>query len=531
MEKREYWVAKASEWPDEHKEEVKAGDTTVLLIRHEGVFYALYPKCTHYGAPLVKGALNGNRLVCPWHHACFDVHSGINLEAPGLDGLPTYKVVVRDDDVHVYIPEGELPDRKPNPLTLRDPNSKDVYAIVGGGVAAQYAAEGMREAGYRGRIIMITAESEAPYDRTNVSKMYLQGEAPEEQMYLRKADFYEKYGIELLKNHCVKSLDPFARRIDFDNGGQLTYDKALLCTGGEACNLRLEGIDKPNVFLLRSLSDSRQLRDAATEGTRVVIVGGSFIGLEGAMSLRKRGCDVTVVTPDITPFQKIWGQEVGKRIQQWHEEAGVKFRLERKVMKLHGDDKVNEVVLDNGDTLPADLVLVGIGVKPALDFLRGVEREKDGGVKVDSFLRITNTLYAAGDIAYVPFGPGHCRIEHWKVAGQQGRIAGKNMAGAGQLYDTVPFFWTNQQGRSLRYVGYVEDYDDVLISGSLQEDKFLAYYIKYNQIKAVLGLGHDADIAAIQELMYNGSMPGPEALEEVESWENYLKQSAVLVPR
>ncbi len=411
---------------DGELKEVRVGDTDVLLARADGQYYALHPKCSHYQGPLAKGLLNGNRLVCPWHNACFDIRTGHRLEAPALNGLPTHEVRIENDQVYVRLTTDK--ESLENPLATLDEENTQTYVIIGSGGAGAFAAEGMREGGFTGKIIMLSQSQEGPYDRPNCSKDYLQGKAPDEWMPLRTDDFYQDYGIEIRTEQHVVSLNPTGKRIELASGETIQYDQALICSGGKPNKLPTPGADLDGIYMLRTLHDSQTLRDLGQQGKRIVIVGSSFIGLEGAMSLRKLGSEVDVVGLENVPFEKILGEKIGRIMQGWHEQAGIRFHLGRKVERFDGEGTVNAVVLDNGERIPADFVLLGLGVKPRTDYLNGISLEKDGGVRTDEFLSIADGLYAAGDIAHYPMPDGLQRIEHWKVAGQQGHIAGINMA-------------------------------------------------------------------------------------------------------
>ncbi|QJD81247.1 FAD-dependent oxidoreductase [Spirosoma rhododendri] len=511
---------------DGELKDVRVGDTDVLLARVDGQYYALHPKCTHYQAPLSKGLLNGNRLVCPWHNACFDVRSGHRLEAPALNGLPTHEVRIEGDQVMVRLTTDK--ESLENPMSTPDPANNTTCVIVGSGGAGAFAAEAMREGGFTGNILMLTSSSQAPYDRPNCSKDYLQGKAPDEWMPLRTPDFYADYGIEIRTGQQVTRLDPQKKEIELSAGeGQpterITYDKALICSGGKPNKLPVPGADLNGVHVLRSLHDSQQLRDLGQQGKRIVIVGSSFIGLEAAMSLRKLGSEVDVVGMEAIPFEKILGGRVGKVIQGWHEKEGVRFHLGRKVGTIEGTDTVEAVVLDNGDRLPTDAILLGLGVKPNVDFIAGIDREEDGSLRTDKQLQIADGLYVAGDVATYPTADGSQRIEHWKVAGQQGYTAGMNIAGQEMTYQEVPFFWSNQQGKRINYVGHAEKIDDVIYDGNPeQDDNFLAFYVQGGEVKAVAGLKRDTDIIAIRELMQYGQLPAVDKIRKGVDWKAEL---------
>lgn len=493
----------------------------IVLAKIDGEFYAVYGKCTHYGAPLGDGALNGDRLVCPWHHACFDMKTGKHLEAPGIDGLPTYEVTTEGDSVFVTIPE-DISDRIPNDMSKADSANPETYVVLGGGAAGAYAVEGMREAGFTGKVIMVSRENELPYDRPNCSKDYLADEAPEEWMPLRDGNFYKEHDIELSFGREVKAVDVEAQNITFQNGDKLDFDKLLVCTGGAPRKLAIPGNNLANIHTLRSLADSRNIRNVGKQAKKAVVIGSSFIGMEGAQSLQQLGCEVTVVAPEEVPFANVFGDKIGKKIQQWHEDAGITFKLGRTAQRFDGDQKVRKVILDNNEEIKADLVLAGIGVEPATQLLKDMELAADGGIPVDEYLAASEHLYAAGDVARYPYDGSTARIEHWKVAAQQGRIAGMNMAGKQQAYNAVPFFWTVQQKQPMQYVGHVRDFDDIIFDGDPDGDQFIAFYTKNNEPKAALGMGRDKDMVIVQELMHNEQMPGVAEIKAGVNWQQLL---------
>lgn len=493
--------------------QVTVGDTDVLLARVDGRYHAVYGHCTHYGAPLADGALSGDLVVCPWHHACFRLPTGDHVEPPGLDALPRFEAWEEDGHVVVRVPEEVSPMRTPE-MARRDPADDRTFVVLGAGSAGAYAVEAARMAGFEGRLVMITKEPHPPYDRPNCSKAYLAGEAEEAWMFLRTPDFYEERDIELVTERSVAEVDAAEKTLTFADGTTVEYDALLLCTGGRPRTLPLPGADLEGIHTLRSYDDSRMLRDAAREAERAVVVGASFIGMEVAQSFRTLGTSVTVVAPEEIPFEHVLGDRIGRAIQALHENHDVAFQLGRTVDRFEGDGAVRRVVLDDGTTLDADLVVVGVGVRPATDFVQGVERVGDGAIVVDEYLQAGDGLYAAGDIALFPdWRTGApVRIEHWRLAAQHGRLAGRNMAGDRRTYRDVPFFWTRHFGTSFQYMGHAATWDEVIYDGDPADLSFIAYFVEDDAVRAVAGAGRGREMAAIQHLMRQRRMPAPDAL-------------------
>lgn len=502
-------VAKINEFADGQMKQVSANGAEVLLARVGGEFHAVGAYCTHYGAPLAKGALSGDRVVCPWHHACFNVTTGDLQEPPAFDALPCYEVKVENDQVIVRVPEGG-PDRRTPGMSKRDARDERLFVLVGGGAAGYAAAQTLRADGFTGRLVLITRENRLPYDRPNLSKEYLQGNAEPAWLPLRPEDFFAEHDIEVVKGKEIELIDASKKSINFADGRSLLCDAVLVATGAEPRKLPFQLESQENVFLLRSYDDSDAIIAAAEKGKRAVVIGASFIGMEVASSLTARGCDVTVVAPDAVPFQRILGAKIGRALQDLHVEHGVKFKLGASVAGFTGAKKVDAVTLQNGERLDADLIVVGVGVKPATSLLKGVTLHRDGGVFVDEHMRAADGVYAAGDIAcfpYPPLGGERLRIEHWRTAMQQGRIAAHNMAGKEVSYDGVPFFWSRQFDVGLLYVGHVNQWDEILYQGDVSARNFLAFYAKDSRVLAVAGMNRHRELAAIEELMRLDRMP------------------------
>ena len=485
-------------------------DNEILLARVEDGFFATAAHCTHYGAPLEKGILNGERVVCPWHNACFGMKTGKLEEPPALDALPHFPVKIEGKDLVVQLP-AEIPSQCTPQMAKYNPEADTrTFVILGAGAAGSAAAETLRQAGFEGRVIMLTREDILPYDRTALSKKYLQNDSAKDSLVLRSWEFYSEWDIEVYCHKSVAKVEAANKTIIFEDNTTLEYDALLVATGSKPRNLKVPGANLDNIFTLRQPEDADKIIAAAENAKTAVVVGSSFIGMEAASSLRERDIEVTVVAPGTVPFEKILGGDIGATFRKLHEANGVSFRMGTKVKQFEGNGKVEVAVLENGESLNADLVIVGIGVEPVTEFLQGVElNEKDNSVNVDEYLQAADNIYAAGDIARFPYAAtGEAtRIEHWRLAQQHGRIAARNMMGEKIKFASIPFFWSGQFDVKLRYAGHAENWDDIIIQGNLDEQEFLAFYVKNNQVLAVAGSQHDKDITAITELMRLKQMP------------------------
>jgi NADPH-dependent 2,4-dienoyl-CoA reductase/sulfur reductase-like enzyme/nitrite reductase/ring-hydroxylating ferredoxin subunit len=511
---KKFPVAHIDDLQDGDMKQVEIGGLKILLTRLDGTFFAIGGECSHYGGPLAEGVLSGMHVTCPWHQARFHIKTGELTTPPALDSMARFETTVERDQVLVILPDNAT-GTIPPAMVKRDAQADSrVFVILGGGAAGNAAAQKLRQVAYRGRILLISQESRVPYDRTALSKDFLSGDMEADSLPLRNDDFYKEADIELLLGKRVSQINTSSKTIIFGYDDTLTYDALLVATGGKPMELGVPGAELENVFTLRTPEDAGRIMDAAKQSSEVVVVGTSFIGMETAASLKKRGLAVTVVGPGSVPFEKTLGPEVGGMLQQIHEENGVSFRLGRKVSSIEGEGRVKEVVLDNGDRLPAGLVLVGIGVRPATDFLHGVPINPDGSVTVDKYLSLGNDLYAAGDIARFPYWPTNelIRIEHWQLAELHGFTAAANMSGQQEEFRGVPFFWTVQFDTFLYYVGHVHAWDEIVWHGKVQDRNFVAFYVKNGRVQAAAGCGFDHGMAYITELMRVEQMPSPAEL-------------------
>lgn len=459
---------------------------TVLLARRGDEVFAVGATCTHYHAPLAEGLLDGGSIRCPWHHACFDLQTGEALRPPALASLATYEVVRRDG--RIYVGAGQVPQRERRTPT----RSPAQVVIVGGGAAGDMAAETLRTEGYEGPITLISADSDAPYDRPNVSKDFLAGTAPDDWMPLRSPEYYAGRRIELLLGRRVIGLDAGKHEATLDDGRRISGEAILLATGADPVRLEMPGVSMPHVHFLRSFADSRAIVKSAEGAHSAVVVGASFIGLEVAASLRTRGLEVHVVAPEAIPMARILGDELGMFVQGLHEEHGVHFHLQNTVAAI----ETSTVTLKDGASLPADLVVFGVGVRPSIALAEQAGLSVNRGVVVDAYLETSAPgIWAAGDIARWPdpYSGQSIRVEHWVVAQRQGQTAARNILGAREPFDAIPFFWSQHYDVPINYVGHAEEWDQIDTAGSVKDRDCLVAYRKDGKTLAMASIYRDEE--------------------------------------
>lgn len=507
-------VANVSDLKEGEIKEVEVSEGKIVLVKQNDEFFAISNKCSHLGAPLKNGALGEGRIRCPWHGACFNLKSGDIEDYPCVDAIKAFETRVEGENVMVKVPKGSLKSHKRTPkMVSKSDKDERVFAIIGGGPAGLVCAETLRQEGFQGNIVLISNENYLPYDRTKLSKAM---NVAVEQILLRPKEFFDEHGIELKLGFEVTELNTATKTITFSNGETLKYDAVTVATGGNPRKLPVPGMDLQNIFQLRVPEDSRSIINNI-EGKKVVIVGTSFIGMEAAACVVQKAASVVAIGMEKVPFERVLGAEIGTVFQKLHEEKGVQFRLQRVVKEFRGSEKVNEVVLDDGEVLEADICIIGAGIIPATDFIKSEDIEifRDRSVVVDKFLKATEGVYAVGDIARYPFHlTGETiRVEHYGMAHYHGRIAAYNMLNRRVPVESVPFFWTSQYGKNLRYAGHALSYDKVFVDGNLDSWKFVAYYIKGDKVVAVATVGRDPVASKIAELMAQRKMPSAQEVE------------------
>ena len=473
----------------------------VLLVHSDVNWFAVGAKCTHYSAPLEEGLVVGETLHCPWHHACFNLHNGAATHGPALNDLPSYDVQVENNRVRVLRKRdpGQLKKRS---LTMRDSRAPDrvifepypvngpsSVLILGAGAAGNACAEMLRREAYRGPITMIDPDQDAPYDRPNLSKDYLAGNAPEDWLPLHPRDFYDAQHIDVISGVEAISLDPRAKSVKLSDGSTREYGCLLIATGAAPVRLSIAGSEK--ILYLRTLRDCRAILEQATSARTAVIIGASFIGLEVAASLITRGLKVDVVAPETLPLERVLGKEIGELIKKVHEDKGVTFHLGNSVTGIRG----RSVELKDGSSIDADIVVAGIGVRPNLKLAEAAGLVIDNGVAVNEFLETSiSGIFAAGDVARWPdaYSDTRIRVEHWVVAERQGQVVARNMLGHRDRFDDIPFFWSaHYDAVTIGYIGHVERWDATRIDGDLAKLDCAVSYMVGGKPRAMATINRD----------------------------------------
>ncbi|KAJ5632156.1 Apoptosis-inducing factor 1 [Penicillium lividum] len=507
-------------------------DGNILLVNLDGKIHGLSPRCTHYGAPLKNGVVAPDgRITCPWHGACFNVSTGDVEDAPALNALHKFDVFEKDGAVYVSATEADIKSGQRNPVgRCSVSNSDDKIVIVGGGSGTIGLVQALRERKYPGQITIISMEPEYVIDRTKLSKALI----PDASKILwRPAEWYAEAGIEKLVDE-VKAVDFPSKRLSTASGKSITYTKLVLATGGIPRSLPLPGFkdnELRNIFPLRTVADVQAILEATGDQKKqIVVIGSSFIGMEVGNALAGKEHKVTIVGMESVPLERVMGAKVGQIFQRNLEKSGVSFKLSAGVEKATPSSSkpntVGAVHLKDGTVLPADLVILGVGVRPATDFLQdnsSISLQKDGSIATDSNFVVPDldeSVFAIGDIATYPYyGPGGngkpVRIEHWNVAQNAGRAVARAIIHAKHSPISslppkpfIPIFWS-ALGAQLRYCGNtVNGYDDVVLKGEPENGKFVAYYTSGDVVVAVATMGADPVMSQSAELMRRGKMPG-----------------------
>jgi NADPH-dependent 2,4-dienoyl-CoA reductase/sulfur reductase-like enzyme/nitrite reductase/ring-hydroxylating ferredoxin subunit len=467
------------------------GDDDVLLVRSGSEIFAIDAHCSHYHGPLAEGLVDGESIRCPWHHACFDLRTGEAARAPAFNALAVWQV--EHEGTRIFVRrKREQPKPHFNKAGVKGPlEASAKIVIVGGGAAGFAAAEMLRRQQYRGSIVMLSSEAAPPVDRPNLSQDYLAGSAPEDWLPLRPDSFYADAAIDLRLKTEVTSIEPKAKTVQLAGGETVPYDRLLLATGAEPVRLPIPGADQPHVHVLRSLDDCRAIIASVEGARRAVVIGASFIGLEVAASLRARNIEVHVVGLEQRPMERVLGPAMGDFVRALHEEHGVIFHLGDTVTTIDG----KRANLKSGGVLEADVVVVGVGVRPRLALAEKAGLAIDRGVVVNAYLETSVPgIYAAGDIARWPdpHSGENIRVEHWVVAQRQGQTAARNMLGQREVFDAVPFFWSQHYDVPVNYIGHAETWDEIAVDGDIAAKDCLLHYRRGGRELAAASIYRDA---------------------------------------
>ena len=497
-------------------------DSIILITRDDSTFRAFDGKCPHAGADLGTGLRCGNRVICPWHHATFDSSDGALLEPIATTGLTQYQIIDNGDSLTVDT--SAKIDKQVENDKLTDTHT----IIVGGGGAGFMTAHQLRNTGYGGKITLVSAEDKAPYNRPLLSKAFLAGNMPEEKLLLGGTDWASKHDIELRLNQTVSEVLLNERSIvitdEKGDNNKLTAEFLVVATGAEPKIPPIKGATLDGVYTLRSMDDAKLIK-AASHDQRVVIVGTGFIGMEVASALAQSGttASITVIGQDHRVMGNIVSETVSNALIKLHKENGVEFVFDASVSEItaakntttNNEDnfsQVSGVKLANGEQIDADIVILGTGVAPRIELLQNTNHPD--GVQVDEHLQLRDGVYALGDIAKAPNQLGRMRIEHWRVALQHGMVTAAailNDDNVKSLQERIPFFWTMQYGKSLRYSGHAATPDHGILMGSPDSFNYIEYYFddedENTRASAASSLGRDKELVAFSELLRQGHAP------------------------
>ena len=389
--------------------------------------------------------------------------------------------------------------------------------IIGGSLAGASAAIAIREQSIDANVTLLGAEAGLPYERPPLSKGYLRGAVAFEKLLVRSAQFYAAQSINLMLGSRVTGIDASRRIVHVAGGARVPYDSLLIASGVRNRRPQIPGIDLEGVHSLRDVGDADRLRAEMRPGRNAVVAGMGFIGSEVAASLRHEGLEVTAIDPGTAPLARILGEAVGATLAALHESYGVRTIFGDSVAAIEGHGRVEAVTTQAGLRIPCEIVVMGIGVEPAVDFLEGSDVRVDNGVVVDEYCA-TNVagIYAAGDVAnhYHPVFGRHIRVEHWQNAMRQGAAAAPNMLGELVPYDEIPWFWSDQYDANIQYAGHHTSFEELVIRGRLDGASYAAFYMNRGVICAVAGLNNARDVRRTMPLIKARQPVDPDRLRD-----------------
>lgn len=501
-------VCQESDIGENEMKDFDLGEGKVLIVKQNGKIFALGTKCSHWGAPLADGALGNGRIRCPWHGACFNIANGDIEDFPGEDSIPCYQVNVENGQVKVRARKSELQSEKRTyKFTKCDKTDARTFAIIGGGPSGAVCAETLRSKGFTGRIVVVAGEDTLPYDRVKLSKWM---EIPIEGLHLRSQKFYDDNSIEVVTGTAATSLCTQNKEISLNSGYKIKYDKVYVATGASAKKLTIPGSDLKNIFTLRKVGDAHAISAQVNDQTHVVVLGASFIGMEVAAACVEKAAKVTVVGRGDYPLP-VFGEQVGKCIMKFFKDQKVNFVMRSGVKMCVGVGAIESVVLADGTKLKADVLVLGVGSTLNTEFLggSGVRVNSNGSIDTDEFLESNiKDIYVGGDIANSPIYMTGERetVGHYGLAQYHGKTAASNMLGLKTELKAVPFFWMYVFATNFQFVGRQAKPAEVKIEGSLEDLKFVAYYLdKGGKVIALCTCGHGAVAPQFAEYLSNGN--------------------------
>jgi len=383
----------------------------------------------------------------------------------------------------------------------------ETFLIVGANLAGGTAAANLRQEGFDGKLILLGEEPDPPYERPPLSKEYLRGEKPFEQVLVRPPDFYSTNGIETRFGERATRVDPKERSVELEDGERIPYDKVLIATGSRNRRLPIPGLKLEGVHDLRTVADAGRIQAEIAPGRKAVVVGMGFIGCEVTASFRQLGVEVSAVEFFKFPLFRVLGEQIGRIYEGIHRDHGVEMFFEDTVAAFEGHHRVERVVTNGGRVIECDFAVVGVGVEPVTDIVADSGVEIDNGVLVDEHCR-TNVpgIYAAGDVTnhYHPVFKQRMRVEHWQNAIQQGVAAARNMIGKDVPYDEIHWFWSDQYEYNLQYAGYLTEWDEIAVRGNIKDRNFVVFYLKEGRLLATVGLNHRREVRQSMRLIKAG---------------------------
>ncbi len=507
--------------PANTKKTVTLGDTKVLLVRTDDIaagqptLFAVEAECPHAKGPLEKGVVCNGRLVCPWHTGTFELATGKLLEPPPLRDLKRYPV--RLDGEQIFV------DPTPIPASAPAPAGQGKHLVfAGGGAATAAGLSYLRDQNFAGKVTVLEPVSGEPVDRTQLTKNSLAGKKPLDTLPLfapKGQDTLGNLQVDFIADK-ITNLDAGMHQITLAGGQTLPYDALTLATGSLPDRPAIPGADLPNVFTIRHPDDLRRMEPLLTPGARAVLLGDSFIAFEAASALRQRDLHTTVIARSKLPFAEKFGPAVAEAMMNLHRSKGVNLHTEAEATAI----SPVAVTLSTGADIPADLVILAVGVTPITGYASNLPAGKKGGFAIGPDLRLAPNLWCAGDIASVD----GTRIEHWRLAEQHGRTAAEAMLayvtddarGPATPFSGIPLFWTTHFSKRFNYAGHADTWDEIVIDGDPQSLNFMAFYVKDNLVTAVLECGRDTALAALMEHLRN-----PQTLHSLQQLASSASQS------